>query len=66
MPVCLGYPTHEKFNLSIEIPEGYVVESLPAPVRISSEDKEIVYSLENQKEKTTITIPAHAIQTIVY
>lgn len=28
--------------------------------------KEIVYSLENQTEKTTITIPAHAIQTIVY
>ena len=35
-------------------------------VVMNQSEKEIVYSLENQKEKTTITIPAHAIQTIVY
>ncbi|MCM0664889.1 glycoside hydrolase family 30 protein [Flavobacterium tyrosinilyticum] len=33
---------------------------------MNQSEKEIIYSLENQKEKTTITIPAHAIQTIVY
>ncbi|KAF2329574.1 glycoside hydrolase family 30 protein [Flavobacterium ginsenosidimutans] len=33
---------------------------------MNQSEKEIVYSLENQKTKTTITIPAHAIQTIVY
>lgn len=33
---------------------------------MNESEKEMVYSLENQKEKTTITIPAHAIQTIVY
>ncbi|WP_125722200.1 glycoside hydrolase family 30 protein [Flavobacterium ustbae] len=33
---------------------------------MNQSEKEIVYSLENQKQKTTITIPAHAIQTIVY
>ncbi|MNE35762.1 O-Glycosyl hydrolase family 30 [compost metagenome] len=33
---------------------------------MNQSDNEVIYSLENQKEKTTITIPAHAIQTIVY
>ncbi|AWK04199.1 glycosyl hydrolase [Flavobacterium crocinum] len=33
---------------------------------MNQSDKEIVYSLENQKSKKIITIPAHAIQTIVY
>ncbi|WP_343588751.1 glycoside hydrolase family 30 protein [Flavobacterium sp.] len=35
-------------------------------VVMNQSEKEIVYSLENQTKKTTITIPAHAIQTIVY
>ncbi|WP_430408226.1 glycoside hydrolase family 30 protein [Flavobacterium olei] len=33
---------------------------------MNQSDKEIIYSLENQNTKTAITIPAHAIQTIVY
>jgi len=33
---------------------------------MNQSEREIVYSLENQTGKTTITIPAHAIQTIVY
>jgi Domain of Unknown Function with PDB structure (DUF3857) len=45
MPVCFGYPTQEKFNLSLEIPEGYVVESLPKAVKIISENEDIVYFL---------------------
>lgn len=35
-------------------------------VVMNQSEKQIVYSLENQKSKNTITIPAHAIQTIVY
>ena len=35
-------------------------------VVMNQSEKEIVYSLENQTTKNTITIPAHAIQTIVY
>lgn len=56
MPVCFGYPTQEKFNLSLEIPEGYVVESLPTPVRIISENKDIVYffNIVNQENKIQI------------
>jgi hypothetical protein len=45
MPIYFGYPNQEKENLNIEIPEGYVIESLPSPIKISSENGEIVYSL---------------------
>ena len=45
MPIYFGYPTQEKENINIEIPESFVIESLPKPIRISSENSEIVYSL---------------------
>lgn len=44
MAIYFGYPTQEKINLNLDIPEGYIVESMPKPVRISSEDKAIVYT----------------------
>lgn len=31
--------------MSLDIPEGYMVESMPKPIRISSEDKKIVFVL---------------------
>lgn len=57
MAVYFGYPTQEKFNLSLDIPEGYIVESMPKPVRISSEDKRIVFvlNISNQGNKIQIT-----------
>jgi hypothetical protein len=36
MPIYFGYPTENKYNIVIEIPEGYVVESLPKPVNITT------------------------------
>lgn len=45
MPIYFGYPTREMKRLNIGIPEGYVVESLPKPIKISSEDNEIIYTL---------------------
>lgn len=56
MPVYFGYPTQEKINVNIEIPEGYGVESLPTPVRIVSENKEIVYLLNISNEGNKIQI----------
>jgi hypothetical protein len=56
MPISLGYPTHEKFNLNLEIPEGYVIESLPSSIRISSEDKQIIYLLNISGEGNKIQI----------
>jgi hypothetical protein len=56
MPVYFGYPTQEKINVNLEIPEGYIVESLPTPVRIVSENKEIVYLLNISNEGNKIQI----------
>lgn len=33
-PVDFGYPVQTKFNISLQVPEGYKVESLPAPANI--------------------------------
>ena len=35
-PVDFGYPTQEKFNINISIPEGFVVESMPQPINITT------------------------------
>ncbi|RUT68209.1 DUF3857 domain-containing protein [Flavobacterium cupreum] len=56
MPVCFGYPAQEKFNLSLEIPEGYTIESLPTPVRIVSESKDLVYFLNIASQGNKIQI----------
>jgi hypothetical protein len=35
-PVDFGYPKQEKFNININIPEGFVVESMPKPLNIAT------------------------------
>ncbi|MET3027477.1 hypothetical protein ABXT06_12405 [Flavobacterium sp. UW10123] len=35
----------EKYNFSIQIPEGYAVESISKPVKITSEDKQMSFIL---------------------
>ena len=37
-PVDFSYPFTDKYNIIIKIPEGFVVETLPAPTVISMED----------------------------
>jgi hypothetical protein len=56
MAVYFGYPTVERFGINLEIPEGYIIESLPASIRISSESKEIVFSLNISSEGNKIQI----------
>lgn len=38
-PVDFGFPTQTKYNITIEMPEGYTVESLPAPINLGTENK---------------------------
>lgn len=56
MPVCFGFPSQERISLNIEIPEGYEVESLPTPIRISLEDKQGIYLLNVVKDGNKIQI----------
>jgi transglutaminase-like putative cysteine protease len=38
-PVDFSYPKQEKYNVSITLPEGYVVETLPKPIAIGMPDE---------------------------
>lgn len=37
-PVDFGFPFMDKFNITIKIPEGFAVETLPAPAVLAMED----------------------------
>ncbi|WP_343615540.1 DUF3857 domain-containing protein [Flavobacterium sp.] len=56
MPVYFGYKNQEKYNITLEIPNGYTVESLPVPIKIATEDKGIVYLLNFFAEGKKIQI----------
>lgn len=45
MPICFGYPKQSKYNVSIEIPEGYIVESMPKPIKISTAENVSLFTL---------------------
>lgn len=56
MPVYFGYKNMERFNFSIQIPEGYAVESIPKPVKITSEDKQMSFILNFSVSENKIQI----------
>jgi hypothetical protein len=54
MPVYFGYSKQNKYHISVEIPAGYVVESLPKVMRISTEGKEVMFSINILNEGNKI------------
>lgn len=56
MPVYFGFPTLEKYNINLEIPEGYVIETLPKPVQIVTENKGIAYTFNIAAQENKIQI----------
>jgi hypothetical protein len=36
LPIYFQYPKQEKYNIFIDIPEGYTIESLPQPIKITT------------------------------
>ncbi|MDR7209813.1 DUF3857 domain-containing protein [Flavobacterium piscis] len=57
MPIYFGYPTQERYNINLEIPEGYAVEVLPKSIHILAENKDITYkfNIVNQENKIQIS-----------
>ena len=47
MPVYFGYSRQEKYNLNFKIPEGYQVESIPKQVKLATEDKSLLFSVNS-------------------
>jgi transglutaminase-like putative cysteine protease len=67
-PVDFGYPKQNKYNIGIEIPEGYVVESLPAPLNIITGEDNIgvfKYMISNTENKIQIVITTDINTAIV-
>ena len=56
MPVYFGYKNLERFTFNVEIPQGYTVESMPKPVKISSEDKKMSFILNFSVSENKIQI----------
>ncbi|HEY4616898.1 MAG TPA: hypothetical protein VIH09_01735 [Flavobacterium sp.] len=56
MPIYFGYPKLMKYNINIEIPEGYKVESLPAAIKISALEGIASFSFNLQAEGDKIQI----------
>jgi hypothetical protein len=56
MPIYFGYPDQNTYNVFFEIPDGYVIESMPKPIRISTENKDASYIMNMIAEENKIQI----------
>lgn len=56
MPIYFGYPDQNIYNVFLEIPDGYVVESLPKPIRISTDGRDGFYIMNMNAEENKIQI----------
>ncbi|WP_264535256.1 DUF3857 domain-containing protein [Flavobacterium sp. N1736] len=56
MPIYFGYPHQYTYNIFLEVPDGYEVESLPKPLRIMTENKDAAYMMNMAAEENKIQI----------
>ncbi len=54
MGIYFGYPSQKKFLINLEIPEGYVVETLPTPARFSLDDNSVAMMMNVVNEGNKI------------
>ena len=66
-PVDFGYPTENKYNIIIEVPEGYAVESLPKMMNIATGENvgTFKYFIANEGNKIQISITENINTAIV-
>jgi Transglutaminase-like superfamily/Domain of Unknown Function with PDB structure (DUF3857) len=66
-PVDFGYPTQDRYNIAIDIPEGYQVETMPAPLNLGTTDNisAFKYNIANIGNKIQVTITADINAAIV-
>lgn len=55
-PIDMGFPWRERYIAKMDIPEGYLVEELPASQRIRSEDGSIALSFSASEMNGAISI----------
>lgn len=56
LPIYFGHPTQYKLNLSIKIPEGYVVESLPKAMSLTTPENVALFTFNTSANANTIQV----------
>ncbi|RZJ50312.1 MAG: DUF3857 domain-containing protein, partial [Flavobacterium sp.] len=56
MPIYFGYPNQKKYNVIFEIPNGYIVESIPKPIKVSTDGNGFSYMMNIVAEDDKIQI----------
>ncbi|HEY4616899.1 MAG TPA: DUF3857 domain-containing protein [Flavobacterium sp.] len=66
-PVDFGYPIQSKYNINIEIPEGYIVETIPEGLNIAAVDGigTFRYVIANTGNKVQISMTSEISKAIV-
>ena len=66
-PVDFGFPSEEKYTVSIEIPEGYVIESMPKPITLVTGDGigSFKYNIASPDNKIQLSIVKDVNSSIV-
>ncbi len=55
-PIYFGFPSQERFNVNIEIPKGYVVESVPKPIKLQTIDNMVSFIFNTDVANNSIQI----------
>jgi hypothetical protein len=64
MPIYFGYPKQEKYQITISIPEGYVVASVPAPIKIAVQNVGLLFLTFFQRKENTISFTEEINETL--
>jgi hypothetical protein len=66
-PLDFGFPTNDQQTITVEIPEGYAVESIPKSLNIASGENVATYKylIENEENKINIAISSSINEPIV-
>ncbi|WP_395065986.1 DUF3857 domain-containing protein [Flavobacterium sp.] len=66
-PIDFSYPTSRKYNIIIDLPDGYVVESMPAPLNIAIVENigSFKYLISNTGSKIQVSVTFDINKAIV-
>lgn len=56
MPVYLGYPHRYVYNVTLDLPYGYVIESIPESIHFVTDNKGALYTMNIIREENKIKI----------
>lgn len=55
-PIYFGFTSQDKFNLTMEIPIGYEVESIPKPIKLKTDENVVSFVFNAEISNNTIQI----------